>query len=108
MSRPVPIAGFPSYREAVRSLKDAGLTEAEISVRLGLSLTRIRSLRAPLRDRGMSQNARICVPVETLRALQMAARRRRMAAATLAEKLLVTIARDGLVEAILDDAEDAA
>ncbi len=113
MAAPVRTLGFASRREAILSLAMQGLTPSEIAESINTahpeaaaSGRQIGSYLSALRRNGQ------CVPVpvrldeELYQQLTTAAKARGSRADHLAGRLMATILRDQLVDAILDDGGD--
>jgi len=112
MSAARPVAGYPSQQAAVRALLLEGRSRHEIAEAIGRGLDAVSAVISNLKAKGelpedFETGARpshaIHVGKETLRLLAPHAARRKTEPAALARKLLDTIAREGLVNAILDD-----
>jgi len=121
MASPKPCLGFPSRTEAIFALRGDGLSTRQIAERIGIEVKTVGALEcsAARKDRRPdprstayrsiatnANNTRIAVDIETLRKLRPHAARRGVSAEFLAGQLLLTLADDALVDALLDDADE--
>lgn len=121
MGAPKPFGIYPSQTAAIRDCSQRGMSPAEICSTLGLDqrvvadTLRTEAKRTARPDRppeeippGWRQRggAFVYVPAATLSRLSIAATMRGMAVDQLAARLVETIARDGLVTAVLGEVDD--
>ena len=97
-----PVLGYPSMTAAVVALRAQGLSAADVARRLGVSVDTVSALERPPRRRG-SRPVRL--PADVAKLLQKPADRRGLRVEQLALTIISTVARDGMVDAVLDDAE---
>ena len=134
MSGPKPCLGYPSRTAAILGMLDRGLSRAEIADRIGIPLGTVAALEcsaarslgrraatSPSSESALtasrdassvatapSHGRAILIPESVLRALRRAAARRGLTPHELARLLVVTVADNGLVDAVLDDAGEIA
>lgn len=104
MTRPRPALGYPSRSCACRALRSAGLSNDEIVARFagaGGHITRAQ-INALLHHQRV-RAAQLRVADVVIERLAPAAAERGISPVELAEELLAVIARDGLVDSVLDD-----
>lgn len=104
---PIPTAGYPSRTAAMLALADEGLSEAEIALRLGVAPHRVRYVISGAYARQRDRRA-FALPAPTYGLYRRAAERRGLTAPELIQEILEVVARDGMVDAILDDDAAAA
>lgn len=111
MGGPIPCLGYASRSEAVAALRSEGLTSRQIAERIGIAVKTVTALEGSMarRDRTEPREAHIpgwntiAIDDDTQRALRPHAARRGLTVAQLARDLLVVLANDALVDALLDD-----
>lgn len=111
MAGPLPCLGYPTRTAAVIALRGEGLSTREIARRIGVEPKTVTALEASrARYRGdhtprARHEYRNVVPVDpdTLAALRPHAARRRISVDLLIQQLLMILADEGLVDALLDD-----
>jgi len=111
MGGPIPCLGYGSRTEAVAALRSQGLQTREIARRIGIEPKTVSALEASQnrKDATRVQSSdlpswnTVAIDADTLRALRPHAARRGITVATLARKLLIVLADDNLVDALLDD-----
>lgn len=106
MPRRQPILGYPSKTAAVVALTADGVATRDIAARLGISVAAVGALRGS--DRKTAGKRTVVLPLEVLDRLQPFAARRKISVPELVRRLVETAVDDRMVDAILDDAEDAA
>src|SRR3546814_7601594 len=99
-NKPKPTLGYPSRGEAVRALAKQGLDPATIAQRICTTTNAVHS--------HMQMSGKVRRPNYSRLALAPAAKARNMHVVDLEDMLLDIIAREGLVDAILDDRQEAA
>lgn len=100
----IPTLGYPSRYEAAEALRAEGLTPEQIAERIGTTTGAVYQLLAyAKRGRANSPRIRVSVPTRVLEHFQEPAAMRGVAPATIARRILATVAREGLADAILDD-----
>lgn len=101
-----PTLDFPSFAAACRHLRDDGLHVERIASALGACPSRVRLAlrRAPLGRRSYLYEFE--TPI--FRKLAEAGQRRGISSATLAHRIIVAAAEDGIIDAILDDSPEPA
>lgn len=112
MGAPKPTMGYPSRTAAVLALRQEGKDTGEISAVLDIppgtiaaleaSATRMRA-RRPAETNGRT----VVFPTDILDRLRPHAERRGISCNELARRIVDTAIEDGMVDAILDDAETA-
>lgn len=111
MSRPKQTLGYPSRGAAVAALRAQGLSTREIAARIGITTRQVLSLECDARLRTEADLGEVRIGVMRLDA-KVARRAKRLAShrgvdlCTLCRRLIETAIRDGLVNAILDDAPE--
>lgn len=100
MSGPKQTAGYPSRTAAVIALRADGLTPKEIAARCGISERAVAALEATARRR-VGKPVRF--PVDVLVALKPHAVARGLTTEELIRDLVSTVAREAMVDAVLDD-----
>ena len=104
MRRAQPVLGYPSRSAACRALRALGLSNAEIVARFaadGHAITP-KQINALLHYQQLRDGI-VRVPAIVVTRLAPAAAARGVKVTELMEELLAVIARDGMVEAVLDD-----
>ncbi len=94
-----PAMGFPSLTEAALHLEAQGLSAARIGNALNISAARASALIVS----GRRRSQRIHLPKEIVAELQEAANLRRISVGELALRILDTVAKDNMTDAVLDD-----
>lgn len=107
-----PTQGYPSKRAAAIALAGLGLTTSEIAARIGSTVGSVKSYRSQERRRvaDRAPDATACglfLDNALANALRPHAARRGLTVTTLAHRLLEAVVEDGLICAVLDDAEAA-
>lgn len=120
MSAAVLALGYRTKTEAVLALREQGLSTSAIAARVGIETKSVSALEASAR-RGTGGRRRqqpdalaealadqrvVPIDAEVLQALRPYAARRGISVVVLTRRLLVTLADEGLVDALLDDEED--
>jgi len=113
MAGPIPCMGYPSRTAAVIALRSQGLTTRQIAERIGIEVKTVGALEASFSraDRVFKPKASragfpVHVDAETWLKLRDAARLRSLNTEFLAGQLLMIVADDGLVDAIVEDREN--
>lgn len=114
MSSPKPTLGYPTRTAAVHGLRAQNLSTRQIAEAIGIEPKTVVALEAgsgrarPMRaERPSEQLGRtVVVPVDVLDALGPHAARRGMHVNTLARLIITTVVDEGMVDAVLDDADD--
>jgi hypothetical protein len=109
LSGPIPTLGFPSRSQAAVWLRGQGKSLREIAGLIGVETAVVSALIAsgrrgkrPCDPRGADE-IRIMLGGDTLSVLQVAAAQRNTTPSLLVTRLLTQAARDGIIDAILDD-----
>jgi hypothetical protein len=108
MSGPIPCLGYRSRTQAAIALRERGLTHSQIAARIGVAAPAVGGLIAngklarPIARSGATW-VRAMLGSDTVATLQRAAEQRGTSIALLAARILTQAARDGLIDAILDD-----
>lgn len=116
MPGPVPSLGFPSRSKAILALRMRGLTTSEIAEQVGVPQKTVTAFEANACQR--ARPARMA-PIGAIRMsrisdhfdpsvidlLRPAAEKRHISVDSLIRKLAVTVAREAIVDAVLDDDE---
>lgn len=95
-----PTLGYPSKSAAIIGLRREGLTEREISVKLGIKPNTVTSMECRARQR---EKALLKIDRNIYEDLRRVAWKRGITPEILGAKLLTVIVADGLIDAILDD-----
>ena len=111
MAGPIHCLGYPTRTDAVIALRDEGLSTRDIARRVGIEPKTVTALEASRARKGCSPTPRArseyrnVVPVdpETLSTLRPHAARRGISVNLLIQQLLMILADDDLVDALLDD-----
>lgn len=114
MGAPKPCLGFPSRTAAIHALREQGLTTRIIADRIGIPVSTVSALelgsgraRAIRPDRPSEQLGRtVVIPVDVLDALGPHAARRCISTNHLVRLIVSTVTDEGMIDAVLDDAED--
>lgn len=113
MAGSIHCLGYATRTDAVIALRGQGLSTREIAQRVGIEPKTVTALEASRARRGSTyaprarQEYRNVVPVdpETLVALRPHAARRGISVDLLIQQLLMILADDDLIDALLDDEE---
>lgn len=111
MAGPITCLGYSTRTDAVIAMRGEGLSTREIARRIGIEPKTVTALEASRARRGTVRVSRArpeyrnSVPVDpdTLAALRPHAARRRISVDLLIQQLLMIVADDRLVDALLDD-----
>jgi len=107
MSGPKPALGYPSRTAAVLALRADDVPTGEIARRLGIEPKTVAALEVSAARKHKRQDAgegrAILIPDSALRGLRRAASRRGMTPHKLARVIVVTVADNDLIDAVLDD-----
>jgi len=110
---PKATLGFGTRTEAVLSLRAQNLNTQEIGDRIGISPSTVTALEvSALRSAArkalppVEQGRAILIPQDVLSSMRRAAFKRGMSPNELARIIVETVVDDGLIDAVLDDAED--
>ncbi|MER8762845.1 hypothetical protein [Mesorhizobium sp. M0968] len=104
--------GYPSRTDAVLALRRQGVSTSEIAKRIGIKTTTVSALehsagRAKRAPRPHEELCRtVLFPTEILDRLGPHAAKRNMHPNRLARLLVETIVDEGMIDAVLDDADD--
>jgi hypothetical protein len=104
-----PALGYPSRTEAARALYAKGHSLKQIADKIGIPEKNVEALlysRARAKTREPAERGYV-IKLETIRALAPEAQRRCMTVGQLAEAIIESVARDGLVTAVLDTEDTA-
>ena len=104
-----PTLGFPSRTEALQAFRAQGVPTREIARRLGVAVKTVSALEQSAartrRIRPAEEMGRtVVVPVDVLDALAPHAARRGLSVNALVRRIVETVADEGIVDAVLDDA----
>lgn len=111
MARRIPCLGYPTRTDAVIALRNEGLSTREIAGRIGIAPGTVTALEASAARRRGDYKPRprrefanvVPVDPDTLAALRPHAARRSISVDLLIQQLLMILADDDLVDALLDD-----
>lgn len=116
MGGAIPCLGYPSRTAAVLALRAQRLSTRDIARRVGIEAKTVSALLGSFarKDRPVSRRSHRAAPsgfavrvdAETWTKLRNAGVRRGISAEMVALQLLMVAADDGLIDAILDDADD--
>ena len=119
MGGAIPCLGYPSRTAAVLALRGQGLSTREIAVRIGIEVKTVAALegssaradRQPQRrsrEPGTIHRNRIGIDATSIGRLRHHAVRRGIPVDLLIEQIVMVVADDNLVDALLDDGADDA
>jgi hypothetical protein len=116
MGAPKFCLGYPSRTAAVMALRAEGVPTRVIASRIGIEPKTVTALEASAQRDSRTQRREtelpswhtVAIDNDVLRALRPHALRRGLTVTALARQLLATLADDDLVDALLDDADEAA
>lgn len=97
-----PVAGYPSITAAAAALARQGLGETEIARRLDVKVKTVSTVLYRVQQRGMT----LRLPHDAADGLATSAEARGVTLEDLACRVLEAVARDGLLDAVLDDGDD--
>lgn len=104
-----PALGYSTMYEAAAALQSQGLKPCQIAARLGITRKNAYNLLDYAKNRGhRPPPVPVGIPAHVLVRLAPEARWRGLSTPDLARRLLSTIAREGLVGAVLDDERGSA
>jgi len=101
-----PCLGYPSRSAAAFALQKTGLTARQVGERIGVSAACAAALinsAAKTRDRQYGCTRAIAFNRDTLRLLRTSAVRRGVSVGDLARRIIEIVAKQDLVDAVLDD-----
>lgn len=107
MGNAKPILGYPSVTAACVALHAQGLSEREIAKRVGRPQATVAALLISAKRTQDGLVLRKKLPRAVVEALKPHAVKRNVGLSTLAVMLLEAIAEGDLVDAVLDDADEA-
>jgi predicted transcriptional regulator len=111
MGAPKPALGYPSRTAAVLGLRQQGLSTGQIAQALGIENKTVSALELgssrPRREPAPSTmlGRTVVIPIDVLNALGPHAARRCISVNALARLIISTVVDDGMIDAVLDDAE---
>lgn len=111
MGSPKPALGYPSRTAAVIALRQRGLSTGQIAQMLGIENKTVSALELgssrPRREPAPSTmlGRTVVIPIDVLNALGPHAARRCISVNALARLIISTVVDDGMIDAVLDDAE---
>ena len=114
MGAPKPCLGYPSRTAAVIGLRAQQLTTRQIARASGIEETTVVALECgssrPRREpRPSEQMGRtVVIPVDVLDALGPHAAKRCISVNQLAREIIATVVDEGMIDAVMDDADDIA
>lgn len=111
MSNPKPTLGYPSRTAAIHALRAQGLSTRQIAEAIGIPTQRVSALELNgggerrLREEPPSEQLGrvVTVSIDVLDALSPHAARRGMHVNSLARKIITTVVRENMIDAVLDD-----
>lgn len=103
---PKPCLGFPSRTKAAVALEAQGFTDGQIAEKMGVPKRNVGALLASAR-RSADRETRVPIKKTTESLLMLEATARGLSVNELAVRIIDTVARDGLVNAVLDDERKA-
>lgn len=117
MAGAIPCLGYPSRTAAVLALRGEGLSTRDIATRIGIDVKNVAALqgsaartdrepRRRSRDPGNIPRNRIGIDATSIGRLRHHANRRGIPVDLLIEQIVMVVADDNLVDALLDDAPD--
>lgn len=109
MAAPIPCLGYRSRTAAVIALRAQGLRTSEIADRIGITPKIVQDLEnSAARSRVPGALGVTCnIAPRCAVLLEQPAKRRGLSVKALVEAMIETIARDQMVDAVLDDSEVA-
>lgn len=113
MGGPKPTLGYPTRTAAVLALRDQKLTTRQIAKRIGITVSAVTGIehsagRPTRKPRPAEQMGRtVLFPVDVLACLGPHAAKRGIHVNQLARRIVETVADENIVDAVLDDLEDA-
>lgn len=115
MAGPKPALGYPSRTAAVLAMRAEGKDTHAIAKAIGISAKAVGALEHSAAGRKREQSTSrdsmqraVLLPWDVLAKLQPHAEQRAITANHLARLLVVAVVRDGLVDAVMDDADRVA
>jgi hypothetical protein len=117
MAGAIPCLGYPSRTAAVLALRGEGLSTRDIATRIGIEVKTVAALegssaradRQPQRrsrDPGNIPRHRVGIDATSLGRLRHHANRRGIPVDLLIEQIVMVVADDNLVDALLDDEDE--
>ena len=113
--RGIPTLGYETRTAAVLALRKEGMSRREVAQKLDTTIANVKNIEAYaakkpeiLKTRRKQYRRRITISVPTADNLERFASARSITFQELARRLLDTIARDGLVDSVLDDGDEVA
>ncbi|MBX9860676.1 MAG: hypothetical protein K2Y20_13980 [Sphingomonas sp.] len=117
MAGAIPCLGYPSRTAAVLALRGEGLSTRDIATRIGIDAKQVAALwgsaahtdrepRRRSRDPGNIPRHRVGIDATSIGRLRHHANRRGIPVDLLIEQIVMVVADDNLVDALLDDAPD--
>lgn len=111
MGAPKPCLGYPSRTAAVVGLRGKGLTTRQIAEAIGIGISTVSALelgsgrprRAPRASEQLGRT--VVIPIDVLDQLGPHAAKRCVSVNHLVRLLISTIVDEGMVDAIMDDAD---
>lgn len=103
-----PTLGYPSRTAAVLALREEGLDTRSIAGRIGIGMKDVAALESSAaRSAAIGGTCRtVLFPVDLLADLVPHAERRGITANCLARRIIETVIDDGMVDSVLDDADE--
>lgn len=112
MSSPKPALGYASRTDAVLALRAQGCSTRDIATRLGIQPKTVAALEVSATRSVQRRNTEeptgrlVLVPVDVLNSMRRAAYRRGLTPNQLARRIVESVVDSGLIDAVLDDAEE--
>lgn len=106
MTKAIPTLGYPSRSEAINSLHEQGKTKEEIGELIGIPPWNVQVFIARGRAATRPNRKQVQLPAEIADSFHRAAWDRGISSTRLIARILEIIAKDNMIEAILDDKND--
>lgn len=111
MGAPIPTLGFTSRTAAIAHLRGLGDSTKTIAGKIGISPKKVQTIESSARNyrtarQAGSHSQQIVISLNTIAALVPAAEQRGISINKLVRTIMSVVARENLVDAVLDDRHD--